>query len=139
MTNEVEKFDPSTLMQGVKDRIKATFVSLIPEDKWETLVKTEVDNFFKSKDTGYSNRTLASDFQLLVKNELNNYSISRLKEFLATEEFNKTWDQNGKVAASEGIRKMVVENSGAILTTFYGSLFQDFLQQFANNLKSRNY
>ena len=40
MTNQqVEKFDPSTLMQGVKDRIKATFVSLIPDAQWEQMVK----------------------------------------------------------------------------------------------------
>ena len=31
MDNQVEKFDPSKLMDGVKDIIKATFVSLIPD------------------------------------------------------------------------------------------------------------
>ena len=46
MSNEVEKFDPSKLMQGVKDRIKSTFVSLIPDAEWEGLVKKEIDNFF---------------------------------------------------------------------------------------------
>lgn len=30
-TNAVEKFDPSTLMEGVRDRIKATFISMIPD------------------------------------------------------------------------------------------------------------
>ena len=40
---QVQKFDPATLMQGVKDRIKATFVSLIPEEQWEEMVKKEVD------------------------------------------------------------------------------------------------
>lgn len=37
MENQVEKFDPSTLMQGVKDRIKATFTSLIPDEQWEQM------------------------------------------------------------------------------------------------------
>lgn len=36
---EIQKFDPSTLMEGVKERIKATFVSLIPDDQWEALCK----------------------------------------------------------------------------------------------------
>lgn len=35
MENQVEKFDPSRLMEGVKDRIKATFVSLIPDTEWK--------------------------------------------------------------------------------------------------------
>jgi len=45
----IEKFDPSQLMQGVKDRIKATFVSLIPDEQWEGMVQTEIDSFFNSE------------------------------------------------------------------------------------------
>jgi len=44
-----EKFDPSKLMDGVRDRIKATFVSLIPDDQWEVMVKKEIDAFFEPK------------------------------------------------------------------------------------------
>lgn len=38
----IEKFDPSKLMEGVKDRIKSTFVSLIPDDAWEKMVEKEI-------------------------------------------------------------------------------------------------
>ena len=38
----IEKFDPSKLMDGVKDRIKSTFVSLIPDDAWEKMVEKEI-------------------------------------------------------------------------------------------------
>lgn len=38
----IEKFDPSKLMDGVKDRIKSTFVSLIPDDAWEAMVEKEI-------------------------------------------------------------------------------------------------
>jgi len=51
MENGVEKFDPNTLMQGVKDRIKATFVSLIPDGKWDEMVQKEIDAFFNSEET----------------------------------------------------------------------------------------
>lgn len=40
--NQVEKFDPAKLMDGVKDRIKSTFVSLIPDDAWEKMVEKEI-------------------------------------------------------------------------------------------------
>lgn len=46
MSTQIEKFDPSTLMNGVRDRIKATFVSLIPDEQWEQLVRKEADSFF---------------------------------------------------------------------------------------------
>ena len=51
MENEkaVEKFDPSKLMDGVKDRIKATFVALIPDTQWETkktTLRERIKGFF---------------------------------------------------------------------------------------------
>lgn len=45
--NEILKFDPSQLMEGVKDRIKTTFVSLIPDEQWDGLVQREIDAFFQ--------------------------------------------------------------------------------------------
>ena len=40
--NEVEKFDPSKLMDGVRDRIKSTFVCLIPDEAWNSMVEKEI-------------------------------------------------------------------------------------------------
>lgn len=40
--NQLQKFDPSKLMDGVRDRIKATFVSLIPDDAWDSMVEKEI-------------------------------------------------------------------------------------------------
>ena len=42
MEKQIEKFDPSKLMDGVRDRIKATFVSLIPDDAWNNMVEKEI-------------------------------------------------------------------------------------------------
>lgn len=47
--NYIEKFDPSKLMEGVKDRIKSTFVSLIPDNLWETMVEREIYIFTTGK------------------------------------------------------------------------------------------
>ena len=63
MSNEVEKFDPSKLMDGVKDRIKATFVSLIPDEQWEQMVETESKKFFNIKYTGYNNTKIPSELK----------------------------------------------------------------------------
>lgn len=49
MENQIEKFDPSKLMDGVKDRIKATFVSLIPDDAWNSMVEKELYVFTTGK------------------------------------------------------------------------------------------
>lgn len=137
MSNEsnVEKFDPAQLMQGVKDRIKATFVSLIPDEQWEQMVKSEVDLFFKPRETGYQNRQYASDFQILVRDMLNKDAESRLKEYLKSKEFDVTWMEYGRPVASEAVRAMVIDNAGAILASFYSGMFATYLQQFTNNLR----
>lgn len=46
---QVEKFDPSRLMEGVKDRIKSTFVSLIPDEIWNQMVEKEIYIFTTGK------------------------------------------------------------------------------------------
>ena len=47
--SEIAKFDQANLMQNVRDRIKATFVGLIPDEEWDALVRKEVDAFLNEK------------------------------------------------------------------------------------------
>jgi hypothetical protein len=47
--SEIAKFDQASLMQNVRERIKATFVGLIPDEEWEALVRKEVDAFLNEK------------------------------------------------------------------------------------------
>ena len=135
--NSVEKFDPAQLMQGVKDRIKSTFVSLIPDEQWEQMVKTEVDNFFKGKELGYQgNRVYASDFQVLVRNMVNQEAKDRLVAYMSGTDFQEIWQANGQPIASEAVRKLVVENSGAILTNFYSGIVSSMMHTFAANIRN---
>jgi hypothetical protein len=57
-----QAFDPSKLMEGVRDRIKATFVSLMPDGVWEGMVKTEVDKFFKEELTTTWQKSVTSGY-----------------------------------------------------------------------------
>src|SRR4051812_12848305 len=78
----IEKFDPSKLMDGVRDRIKATFVSLIPDAQWEQLVKAEIDRFFESnRDYSYRERA-TSDFQKVVMEVLSDITKEKVREAL---------------------------------------------------------
>ena len=65
--NEVEKFDPSKLMDGVRDRIKSTFVSLIPDEAWNSMVEKEIYVFT----TGTIETKCDTDFS--QKDENGNY------------------------------------------------------------------
>ena len=140
MSNEVQKFDPSTLMQGVKDRIKSEFVSLIPDDQWSQMIQKESDDFFRQKETGYSsNRQYASDFGILVRDELRKEAQKRLAEYLSSPEFNTMYGEHGQPVAAQKVKELIVENSGLILQNMFGGMFSIMIQDFANQLRNRQY
>lgn len=134
----VEKFDPSRLMEGVKDRIKATFVSMMPEDAWVQMVEKAKDDFFSEDVDRYSNYKKPSQFSLLVQQEFKAELSKKIKEFFATPEWQNTWDGKGKSVLAEEIKKIVVENSGAILLNMIGEpmayAIQNMKASLLNNL-----
>lgn len=139
MADEIQKFDPSKLMDGVKDRIKATFVSLIPDDAWDQMVKTEVDKFFKKGELGYTSRQMASDFDIIVRSMLEAEAKSRLVKYLESEEFQSIWANNGQPTTAKAVEDIIVKNSGEILVNMFGGLFTSMLQDFRNKLRNNQY
>lgn len=134
MNNEVEKFDPSKLMQGVKDRIKSEFVSMIPDDQWSQMIEKEITEFFRTKESGYNHRVFVSDFSILVYDILKEECRKRMKEYLEGEEFQSVWNNSGRPQASEFIKKLFIDNSGEMLNNFFSSMFQSHLEYMRNNL-----
>jgi hypothetical protein len=140
MENKVQKFDPSTLMQGVKDRIKSEFVSLIPDEQWSQMVEKEVNDFFKEKETGYSNsRMYASDFGILVREELRKEAQKRLTDYIGSLLFDKTYGQYGAPITSQKVKELMVENGGLMLQNMFGGMFSAMLSEFSQNLRNKQY
>lgn len=46
MDNEIQKFNPQDFVGKVKEKVKNVFADLIPDDKWEELITTEINAFF---------------------------------------------------------------------------------------------
>lgn len=85
MENQIEKFDPSKLMDGVKDRIKATFVSLIPDDAWNSMVEKEIYVFTTGtiridRDTDWSKTDENGNHPIITKEVRTPYSQRPLKD-----------------------------------------------------------
>lgn len=126
--NKLQQFDPSKLMDGIKDRIRGEFASLIPEDVWKQMVEKEVQYFFYQKQgEGYSSRRSSTQFERLCNRILEEECSKRFKEYLYQPEFQSTWDNSGNIIASEAVKKMIVENSGQVLANFFGNMMQNAL------------
>lgn len=133
MNNQIEKFDPSSLMQGVKDRIKATFVSLIPDDQWEKLCEKEVHSFFEDRKETYSHREYKSDFQMTCRTVLNEIAKEKITEALKSYD-SSIWNNN-QLVINEELKKVLIANASEILISMIGSQVQAVI----NNMKQRGY
>lgn len=137
MDKAIEKFDPAQLMNGVRDRIKATFISLIPESEWEKLIQTEIDRFFTQKTiNGYRNSYEFSEFTQLCQNVINEETKTRIIAYLSGKEFGKTWDTRGQPVVSATIKKLLIDNSGEIFASMIGSSFMMALDNFKRSLEN---
>lgn len=117
----VVPYDASKLMDAVRDRIKAEFVGLIPEETWKQMVKAEVDRFFQEQAAynygyGQERRALPSQFQAIVWKALEDDTKERLKKFLESPDWQGDWDGKGSRNAGEAVKKIMVEKSGEIIS-----------------------
>ena len=137
MGEEIKKFDVNEAMQAVKGKIKDAFVSLIPDEQWDAMVKKEVDTYFKETEynSGYGgNKIYQSDFGRDVSAMLRIEVNERVKEYL-TKNFQTTWYDNGVPICNALIEKMITDNAGKVLTNLIGGTLQMALNQAGYSIK----
>lgn len=122
------------LIKPIKDKIKDTFASLIPEDQWEELIKKEVNTFFNRENTtSYSSRPSNTDFQLEVQRLLKQQTEEKVKEYLNTN-FNDIWyNSEGTDKCNSIVEEAITKNAGKILSDMIGGALQMRLQQAGFN------
>ncbi len=155
MENQVEKFDPSTLMQGVKDRIKATFLSFIPDDQWEVLIKKEVDAFFDSEQTlifaekekykeGAWNSTKyatleikQSPFRALVWEHCYKVTENILKEKITKEYFSNVWDGSDYELTNK-MKTIIIDAAPLAAAKFFQAISFNMMNDLKNTLMNNH-
>jgi hypothetical protein len=128
MASEIEKFDPSTLMQGVKDRIKATFVSLIPDEQWDQMCKREIDDFFSSRPRSYNNNSY-SEFTMVVNRVLEEETKKKIKEIIQSHPDFSTSGVWNEGTVSESIKVKLIESAPMIFTRVIENMMASTIQQ----------
>lgn len=155
MADEIQKFDPSTLMQGVKDRIKATFVSLIPDEQWEEMVQKEINAFFtpqnfkriwvdkKNNPNDYYSSTYKSmesdgtesPFRTLVWDLCFEKTQEILRKKLLDEWFGNSWpitEEN----IHENLKEVMVKVTPLAMAKFFENLSFYAVQHLRNELQN---
>jgi len=129
--SEVTKFDPSSYVDKVRDKIKQSLIDVIPDDQWNAMLRAEIEGFFKSKTTSshYGEREQPSEFRRIVLSVLEEDVKSRVKTMLNSPEWSTYWDGNNKLKAGEEIARLARENGAAILAKWLESAIAQVLAQ----------
>ena len=122
MTNEVAKFDPSTYVDKVRDKIKQSLVDVIPDDQWNAMLRAEIETFFKTKTTSQygEQREQPSEFRRIVMRVIEDETKRRIGDMLAGPEWSSYWDGTQQQAGKE-IARIARENGAAILAKWLES------------------
>lgn len=100
----------------IKDRIKAQFVDLIPDDVFMTMVEAEIKLFTEGRppDRWDNNKDRSSPFQKIVQEEIQARFRVKIQEELAKPEYEPVWTNNGYDLPDQ-FGKMVRESAPYIL------------------------
>jgi hypothetical protein len=125
MTEEIVKFDPSKLVDQVKDRIRSTFADLIPEEEWVKLVQREIDDFIKPTITTHNSyghtTTTRGGLGMLVQGELSAMLKNLIKTEMGKPDWNDWW--NGRtMSIGPELKKLLVESAPQILADAFAQM-----------------
>ncbi len=134
METAVNKFDANEAMKSVKDKIKDSFVSLIPDEQWNEMVKKEIDEYFKEREEGAGYRNYASMFTKDVHSVLSQEVNVKVKNYLI-ENFSDTWYNNGIPVCNKKVEEIITNNAGKILADMIGGSIQSALSQAGYNMR----
>ena len=115
--------DLVTFEDKVKERLKGIVAELIPEDRWDNLVRCAVLDFEKD------------ELPKLIKEELaKQYRAVILAEFQKPE-WKTTWN-NGIPAASDAVKALIIEAAPLVLASMIGASMQNAMQSLQYSIQS---
>lgn len=117
MSESLEKYDPSKIMDVVRDRIKAEFVTMIPDEAWSEIVKGIVTKF----------RSPGGELDKMVWAEMSVEVTRRMATFFQTPEWGNQWGSGGPV--SDQVKALLVSHLPGIIEASFGNLLQQIVQR----------
>jgi hypothetical protein len=122
----------SDLMDGVREKIKATILESIPAEKWQVLIEHELKNFFEPCQADrWGHGASDSPFRKIVNDELRTHVIALLKCELKKQEWQRTWD--GLVG--DRLRAVLVTAAPEMIAQWFASLASQQIMVWANSTR----
>ena len=131
--NEIHKFDSSVIMKNVKEKIKDTFVGLIPEEHWLGMCQKEIDDFFREDRKSRNNDIYLSNFSIVCNEVLKELSKEKIKLFL--EQYSSSIWNNNQIVPNEMLVDLLKKHANEIFVATFANMFQSAI----SSMQQRNY
>ncbi len=133
MSDEITEYNPDQVMQNVRDKIKATFADLIPDEHWNKLIENEINVFIKSSEDRYGNKA-HSELRILVHEEARAFCKEKIKEILKEDErFQGYYDKDGNYkSVSEALEKILVKRAPEIFFDIISGAVGEIISNMSN-------
>lgn len=110
------------IQDKIRDRIRADFVELMPEDVWGKMVESVVETFTNPEKDHYGRATgKPSPLHQLIAKEIEELARQSINQELAKLDAGY-WNSYGGKTASEAVMKMVTENMTDIMASIQSSM-----------------
>ena len=130
MNNEIVTV--GDISEKIRERIQFEFVTLVPKEMWERLVKKEVEWFLT--DTGY-HKNEPSPLKTMIRRELEKTFIEQVKSQLDKMQ-EGGWGASNTMQAGEAVKTMVKEIAPDLWELAISGVVQGAIERFRNTLSS---
>lgn len=124
--NALAKADLSSVRDLIAERIKASFIELMPEDVWKATVQKEIDSFIEPN--AYS-RDKKSPLQQIIETDIRERFAAQVKAELDKPEYRGYWDGTNP---GETVQKIVK----GLVPEIVKSMFEEFVQRTVDQVRS---
>lgn len=131
MPTDLATFDPRSIQDKITDRIRASFVELIPEEHWQAMVKREIDWFTAELPDNYGYTTTQkkpSPLRLLIQGRLEEMFKDKLAMELAKPEYQHIWNSN-QALPGEAVKKIIHESLPRLAEVAFGNVIQNAIER----------
>lgn len=131
MSTDLAMFDPSKIVDNIKDKIRLEILGVIPPEAWKKMIERAVKDFTAPRPGNYnSNGPLPSRLEEMIHNEIREQFKKDVTDVLNSESFKMTWDSKngGKYQPSELVKQIAIEAAPAILSQMVSNIVQTAVQ-----------
>ena len=136
-TTSPVRIDAASLAEQLKDKIRLDLAELMPEEVWQKLVQEQIHSFLTEEPPSNHweerNKKNPPLLRKIVHDVLGQIAREKVKEMLATPEWEGFWDGERKMAGVH-IETLIKENASEILFGLLQQSFQGVVSQMKEQM-----